>query len=249
MRVIPVIDLKAGLVVRGVAGRRDEYRPIVSHLVSEPTPRAVADAFVKQFGFGEVYVADLDSIEGRAANVSAYDAIQTAGLNLWIDAGIATAEAAYSLSAGSTVIMGLESLQSPEELGKAVKQCGVERLIFSLDLKAGRPNTTIAAWREYSSLEIAQAAVALDIRRIIILDLADVGVGRGTGTLDLVQLLRAAHPQLELTAGGGVRGVADLRAMADAGCDAALVASALHDGRLTSGDVQSLRRSTSATLL
>ena len=55
----------------------------------------------------------------------------------------------------------------------------------------------------------------------------------GVGTLALCRHLRAAHPGCELIAGGGVRGPADLELMAGAGCDAALVASALHDGRLT----------------
>jgi phosphoribosylformimino-5-aminoimidazole carboxamide ribotide isomerase len=76
---------------------------------------------------------------------------------------------------------------------------------------------------------------------MIVLDLADVGVSRGTGTLDLVRRLRSAHPQLELTAGGGVRGIDDLRQLADAGCDAALVASALHDGRITPDEVRWLQ--------
>jgi phosphoribosylformimino-5-aminoimidazole carboxamide ribotide isomerase len=62
-------------------------------------------------------------------------------------------------------------------------------------------------------------------------------VGRGTGTLELVRRLRLSHPRLEITAGGGVRGVDDLRQLAEAGCDAALVASALHDGRITAKDV------------
>ena len=33
MEVIPVLDLKGGLVVRGVAGRRDEYRPVVQPVI------------------------------------------------------------------------------------------------------------------------------------------------------------------------------------------------------------------------
>ena len=36
MRVIGVLDLKGGVVVRGVAGRRHEYRPIVSPLSPQP---------------------------------------------------------------------------------------------------------------------------------------------------------------------------------------------------------------------
>jgi len=37
--------------------------------------------------------------------------------------------------------------------------------------------------------------------------------------------------------GGGVRGAEDLRSVAASGCDAVLVASALHDGRLTAADL------------
>jgi len=40
-----------------------------------------------------------------------------------------------------------------------------------------------------------------------------------------------------LIAGGGVRGLADLTALARAGCNAALVASALHDGKLLPEDL------------
>jgi uncharacterized protein related to proFAR isomerase len=43
---------------------------------------------------------------------------------------------------------------------------------------------------------------------------------------------------VDLIAGGGVRGLDDLKALADAGCDAALVASALHDGRLSREDIE-----------
>jgi phosphoribosylformimino-5-aminoimidazole carboxamide ribotide isomerase len=71
---------------------------------------------------------------------------------------------------------------------------------------------------------------------MIVLDLADVGTGGGTRTLDLCRELKAKHPQIELIAGGGVRNLDDLKRIADAGCSGALVASALHDGRLTRAD-------------
>jgi phosphoribosylformimino-5-aminoimidazole carboxamide ribotide isomerase len=56
---------------------------------------------------------------------------------------------------------------------------------------------------------------------------------RGLGTLDLCRRLRAARPSLELISGGGVRSHDDLRLLSSAGCDWVLVASALHDGRLS----------------
>src|SRR5262245_46812912 len=62
MRIIPVLDLLNGVVVRGVAGERSNYRPVVSRLVDQPEPLAVARAFRAQLGLGLLYVADLDAI-------------------------------------------------------------------------------------------------------------------------------------------------------------------------------------------
>jgi phosphoribosylformimino-5-aminoimidazole carboxamide ribotide isomerase len=73
-----------------------------------------------------------------------------------------------------------------------------------------------------------------------VLDLAGVGMDAGVAALALCRQLRQKHPQLELISGGGVRGREDLHALAEAGCNAALVASALHDGRLTAGDLAAL---------
>jgi len=44
-----------------------------------------------------------------------------------------------------------------------------------------------------------------------------------------------------LLAGGGVRDPGDLRELAQLGCTGALVATALHDGRLTAEDVAAAR--------
>jgi phosphoribosylformimino-5-aminoimidazole carboxamide ribotide isomerase len=85
--------------------------------------------------------------------------------------------------------------------------------------------------------EIANEAVKAGVRRLIVLDLAQVGVGEGVGTESLCRRLHERHPQLEIVAGGGVRDMADLRSLAAAGCSGALVASALHDGRLARSDV------------
>jgi len=49
--------------------------------------------------------------------------------------------------------------------------------------------------------------------------------------------LATTFPGVEISAGGGVRGVEDLSRLRDGGVQNVLVASALHDGRLTSGDL------------
>ena len=240
LRVIPVIDLKGGHVVRGIAGRRREYQPIRSTLVADSAPVSVARA-IAGLELSEAYVADLDAIEGGEPAWEVYRAIAACGLALWIDAGISTTARAEQISALSRdcgdritgTVAGLESLPEPRLLREWLSIVGPQRLIFSLDLRAGRPITKIDTWRAWSPESIGRAVIDLGVRRLIVLDLARVGVAQGAGTEGICRALRSYLPCLELTAGGGVRGPRDLEELAQAGCDAALVASALHDGKLS----------------
>lgn len=238
MRIIPVMDLIRGQVVRGVAGRRDEYRPVQSILAADARPRTVAQAFAER-GFREVYIADLDAIGGAQPTPETYEVIAGFGLSLWIDAGLAdltrTAELADLRLVGRPVagiIAGLESMPDFHMLAAMLDRVGSERLVFSLDLKAGRPLTRVAQWQELTPLALAERAIGTGVRRMIVLDLAQVGMNAGVSATSLCRELREKYPHLELTSGGGVRNEEDLQRLADSGCNAALVASALHDGRL-----------------
>lgn len=241
MRTIPVVDLMGGQVVRGVAGRRHEYRPVESRLVASPLPEKVAAALVA-LRLGEIYVADLDAIAGQPPDRSAYRAMASAGARLWVDAGLAEPARARELCDEASalgiarIIAGLESLPDPESLTDLLSIVGAERLVFSLDLNEGRPLGHCRRWSQLPPDEIAAAAWRLGIRQMIVLDLAAVGVSRGVSTLELCRRLHAEFPGLELTSGGGVRSRDDLDRLAAAGCAAALVASALHDGRLAPAD-------------
>ena len=68
MRIIPVIDLRAGEAVQGTGGDRARYAPVKSALTSSlGDALALAQAYVAVLGTSELYVADLDAIEGGAA--------------------------------------------------------------------------------------------------------------------------------------------------------------------------------------
>ncbi len=240
MRILPVLDLQRGVVVRGVAGNRSEYRPIRSRLCDDPSVRSVARGLQAAFGFDACYVADLDAIAGSRANLPAYDDVVDAGLAPWIDAGAGDVERAAELAryldarcSAGRIIVGLESLADVATLRAIVAAVGARRVVFSLDLKHGLPLTTAPAWRETSPDDIARAVVDVGVRSLIVLDLAGVGVGRGIPTIDLCRRLRCEFPTLELITGGGVRDLEDLRTLQAAGCDAALMATALHDGSIT----------------
>lgn len=182
MRVIPVIDLKDGLVVRGVGGRRNEYLPIVSSLVSSAEPGDVARALVDRFRPTEIYVADLDAILRNQPHDLAWQTIASCGCSLLVDAGIRNAQQADRYQARLARQVGLESrlvigLETFESLDQLTTLSGT--FVFSLDLKNGQPIARDAKWNSAAPLAIAEQVASSGIASLIVLDLADVGSGRG----------------------------------------------------------------------
>jgi phosphoribosylformimino-5-aminoimidazole carboxamide ribotide isomerase len=218
-----------GVVVRGIAGRRSEYRPIVSQLTTSTEPVQVARALIEACHPRELYVADLDAIQGDRPSVQMYREILGLGVDLWVDAGIRCAESARRISdAGCHVVAGLETVPNPEVLREIVSVIGPTRVVFSLDLQNGAP---MRGWG-VNALSVAAMAVDCGVQLLIVLDLARVGVGRGAGTEDLCREIASRFSRLEVIAGGGVSGVEDLNRLAAGGVRGVLVASALHDKRL-----------------
>jgi phosphoribosylformimino-5-aminoimidazole carboxamide ribotide isomerase len=244
MRVVPVLDLLAGQVVRGIAGQRHLYRPWISPLAGSSNPIAVAHAFRDKLGLTTLYLADLDAIGGSLPNLAIYRELHASGFRLWVDAGLHRAADAAPLADVERIVAGLETLASPHALTESIEILG-NRLIFSLDLKAGVPLTN-STWPDPTPLGIAQHAIALGVTSILLLDLSRVGVGQGTGTDELAATLRKTHPHIELTTGGGVRDRADLGRLAALGVANLLVASALHDGRIGAADIAALSSPTTA---
>jgi phosphoribosylformimino-5-aminoimidazole carboxamide ribotide isomerase len=247
LQIVPVLDLQGGLVVRAVGGRRREYRPIESRLTRSAQPGDVARAFV-QLGLREAYVADLGAIEGAEPDWRAYQVIAEQGVVIHLDAGARSAADLSLLGqfAGQRqiplcLVVGLETLRHPAELSQLAQAAGVG-CAFSLDLRDGRPLVAASAWTDATPAQIADAAIESGFARLIVLDLARVGEGRGVGGLALCAELRRRHPAVSLWVGGGVSGMDDLAQIAEAGCDAALVASALHDGRLSAENLAAFGR-------
>src|SRR5579872_2189915 len=232
MLILPVLDLLDGVVVRGVAGRRDEYHPIASRIAEKPDPLSVARAFRDRLGLTRLYIADLDAILHERPNGNVYRELSHAGFKLLIDAGLRNAESADAiLAAGATqVVAGLETWPCALELRSLCERVGSERVVFSLDLRQGLPMGDLAQWKTTDPLDIAVSAVDAGAREMIVLDIAQVGVGGGVTTIDLCRRLREKFPKLRLITGGGVGSAADLRRLAELQLDGALVASALHDG-------------------
>jgi phosphoribosylformimino-5-aminoimidazole carboxamide ribotide isomerase len=249
MRVIPVLDLKSGLAVAAIAGDRDRYG-LLRGTPEGCNPLAWTRRFRDQLlaaGFSSppaLYVADLDAIEGQPPHLELFCQMAAQGVSLWVDAGVRTPDDAPNLLASGveTLVVGLETVTGPESLAAIIDEAGADRVCFGLDLNGGRPMVeTQDAWGTDDPLELSQRAIALGARTIMILDLSRIGTGQGAGTEGLIEAVRSASPPgLRLLAGGGVAGPEDLDLLLRSGADAALVGSALRDGRLLPADLRSL---------
>jgi phosphoribosylformimino-5-aminoimidazole carboxamide ribotide isomerase len=243
MRVIGVIDIRNGRAVHARAGERAHYRPVTrfAGIAIEPGDAEALAGHYMQRGVRELYVAVLDAIEGGPFDAGSLARLAALGSPLWVDAGVADAtQAGAVLTAGAArVVVGLETLLGPEGLTDVQRVAGSGRLTFSLDLRHGAPLVApTARWPQSVVCPVDFARLAADrgADAIIVLDLARVGMGTGLD-LALLDAVRRAVPDVLLLAGGGVGGAEDLASLSAAGCDGVLVASALHDGRITAEDV------------
>ncbi len=225
MDLIPVIDLRGGVVVRARMGRRDEYRPIETPLASTSDPLDVARGLLALHRFAALYVADLDAIEGTGDNTPALTRLRGLGIPLWVDNGIADRAAATRWLADGLghLVIGSES-QADATL---VRDLAAEpRAILSLDFRG----------ETFTGPADLFADPTRWPRRVIAMTLARVGSAAGPD-LDRLAAVMARAPDRLVYAAGGVRGVTDVTALKRLGVAGALIASCLHDGRLTASDM------------
>ncbi|QDT17054.1 HisA/HisF-related TIM barrel protein [Alienimonas californiensis] len=232
MRILPVIDVRHGLAVRAVGGRRAHYRPFRSPLSPDADPLTLARRIRERWGTNALYLADLDAVEqgGPAysqANAALWHALIDDGFRLLLDPGV---RGAGDLDAGLTpgdsrVVIASETIESLPALRSCLRD---ERSVLGCDLRAG----------EAVGPEGLLDAVRVSDAPVLLLDVAAVGVGQGVPTLPLCRELRAAQPSRAVLTGGGVRSIADVRAAEAAGVSELLVASALYDGRLSAQDLR-----------
>ena len=238
MKVLPVLDVLNSQVVRGVAGHRENYRPIISKLTASNDPLSVARAVRDAFGFDQFYLADLDGILHQKPNFDLYRLLTADRFQLLVDAGVREPSDTLKIQgdAGIHVVVGLETCRSPENLARIVA-C-TSNVTFSLDLQNGIPRFSedASGWsRELD--EIVRQVDLANVSSIIVLDLSDVGMGTGGSTDSLCRSIRHEFPGVQLITGGGVRSRDDLIRLSKLGVDGVLVASALHDGRLVRRDL------------
>lgn len=234
--IVPVVDLMGGALVRAQRGERHRYAPWSSPLGDGGRdPLGLADALARRAGSDTLYVADLDALQGGAAQLDLLRAllVRAPRRRLWLDAGFADAGAARALLARlGDLAERVDPVHASESMHDAGAVAGCfdpadpvgARALLSLDRRDGRRLDAAGLWEQPRHWP----------RRVIVMTLERVGSDGGPD-LDTLAALHRRAPEVMLIGAGGLRDAADLRRAAAAGARAWLVASALHDGRLGDG--------------
>jgi phosphoribosylformimino-5-aminoimidazole carboxamide ribotide isomerase len=225
--IIPAVDILGDNAVRLEQG------DFVRVALREPDPVEVVRRFV-QAGARMIHLVDLDGartgrvraeLVGRIAAAALPAAIQASG-------GIRSlADAQALLAAGAVrVVVGTAAFAERRALEHYVDALG-DRLIVAIDARGGR--VAVGGWQRETRLSAAEAATRCAIagvRRILCTAIERDGTLRGPD----VELLNGVRSRsgVPVVAAGGIATPADVRAVARAGCEAAVVGRALLEGRI-----------------
>lgn len=225
MKIIPVIDLKDGVVVHARHGNRSQYQPINTGLCKSSNIYRVIEAFLGVYQFDTLYIADLNAITKQGDHSRAITDVLNhfPQITFWIDQGYQKHDLCMQYTANYLPVLGSESYRNEtiSEI-KAYKDNFILSLDYSNSNALGAPNlfSDHAVWPE----------------NIIIMTLDRVGSNHGPDLEKLTEFCRQ-YQDKNFIAAGGIRHKQDLIDLSKAGIHQALIASALHSGVIKSEDI------------
>lgn len=234
MHIIPVIDLKGGRAVHARQGDRANYQPLESPLCDSADPVDVVTGLIGLYPFRYLYVADIDAILGNGRNEDDLRSIRQRfpDLGLLVDNGLSSSlDCRIWLGKGlGRLVVGSESQSDQSVLEALHVEASQGRLILSLDFQG---ETFLGASTIFDQSDLWP-------QDIIVMTLARVGGGTGPDfeRLEAVQALAGSR---RIYAAGGVRGADDLKRLQDLGVAGVLLATALHDRRITVADIEAVQ--------
>jgi phosphoribosylformimino-5-aminoimidazole carboxamide ribotide isomerase len=228
LTLYPAIDLLGGRCVRL---RQGDY---AQAQVFDDDPLAVARRW-KEAGAEWLHVVDLDgALAGEPKHLGVVRAIvEATELPVQVGGGLRTeGTVAAAFAAGAErVILGTAAAREPELLAACLARWS-ERIAVSVDSRGGQ--LTVAGWLEVFpevALTFAKRMARMGVRTLVVTNVERDGMLAGSDTATLAGL-RAALPETRLIAAGGLASLDDVRWLASAGMDGAVLGRALYEGAL-----------------
>ncbi|MEI7840875.1 MAG: HisA/HisF-related TIM barrel protein [Methylococcaceae bacterium] len=226
IKLIPVIDLKNGVVVHAKQGQREQYQPIKSILTPNSDIYSVLRGFLSICDFDTFYVADLNAITGQGDNENLIRQVLNdfPQITFWVDAGY---QRAQKFPHNYFPVLGSECFTD--------NNCGEladfgKRFVLSLDY--GATGERLGAKKLFTQTELwSDDVIVMTLNRVGSLQGADV---------ELLTQFKRNYPQKNFIAAGGVRNMSDIEQLKIIRIEQVLVASALHSGAITKADIAKL---------
>jgi phosphoribosylformimino-5-aminoimidazole carboxamide ribotide isomerase len=223
--IIPAIDVLGGRAVRLAGGRRDAVT------LDGGDPVELARRFAAE-GAERLHLVDLDGAFSAVPSLDLVELVcEAGGLPLQVGGGYRTLDAvAAALDVGAERVMVGTAALTPGFLEDAVHRFG-DALVVAVDVREGR--VVVEGWTELSELtpgELARRCAAVRVARLLVTSAARDGSLTGP---DLALVEEVGTAGIPVLAAGGVASLDDVRALRRAGCEAAVVGSALLAGRFT----------------
>jgi len=227
--VVPAIDLRGGRCVRLLHGDPEQE----SRYDLDPAARALSFA---RAGARRLHVVDLDGAFGTGENLAALRAICAAvDIPVQTGGGIRThADVRARIEVGASfVVLGTILVEAPD-VTRAIFETYGERAIAGVDARGS--DVAIRGWQHAAAIDpdaFVRELAQIGFERIIFTEIARDGAGTGFDTQALAHVAKLTP--LKITASGGAKVLADLRALAAAtpdNVDSAIVGRALYEGTL-----------------
>lgn len=195
-------------------------------------PVAMAQSWQEK-GAALIHVVDLDGAkQGYPFNREVMAAIAAGvGVPIEVSGGLRTLDAiadAFAYGAGR-VQLGSIAVRDPHLVREA---CAAHagKIVVSIDARDGEVMTD--GWQRgggVRALDFARDMVELGVPRLMYTDISRDGALGGPNVDAMAEMVRIAG--VPVVASGGVSEIAHLRLLADAGCEGAIVGTALYEGR------------------
>ena len=129
-------------------------------------------------------------------------------------------------------------MKNPELFCHWLDIYGSEKIILGADVKDRK--IAVNGWKDESACELfpfLKEYVEKGVQKVICTDISCDGMLQGP-SIELYREMLEQHPGLYLIASGGVSGMADIRALEDAGVPAVIFGKALYEGHITMKEIE-----------
>jgi phosphoribosylformimino-5-aminoimidazole carboxamide ribotide isomerase len=218
------VDVLDGKVVRLYQGSFEQ----VTSFASDPVE--VAGRWVAE-GADLVHVVDLEGARRGTADPSLWHRLSERRVSFQVGGGIRRADLAReALAAGAArVVMGSAAVWHPAELSAVGDP---DRVVAALDVSGGTARGEGWAGQGRPFRAVLAAVKEAGIRRVLVTGISRDGTLLGPDW-SLLDQVKAEDPDLAIIASGGVGSLADVRGLAEAGYEAAIIGRALYEGRFS----------------